>query len=130
MAKSRVRGWYLILAMYMLLLGVSGVAFIAPSMTTREGRWGVGLALANLTLVVLGAGVTAAGYRRGERWAWWLVLATGLLYGLPMTVIDLYLVGWMGPVTVLEFLLLALWVTGLVLGYGPIFRRVDGATRP
>lgn len=55
-----VRGWPLVLAMYTLLLGVSGVAFLAPTLDTREGRWGVGLALANLTVVALGAGITSS----------------------------------------------------------------------
>jgi hypothetical protein len=90
-----VRGWALILAMYLLLLGVSGVGFLAPPLETREGRWGVGLALANLTLVGLGIGVTLFGYRRGERWAWWLVLLTGLGYGVPMTWIDHRHAGWL-----------------------------------
>jgi hypothetical protein len=111
-----VRGWQLIQAFYILLLGVSGVAFLAPPLESREGRWGVGLALANLVLVLLGSGITWFGYRRGERWAWWLVLATGLFYGLPMTVIDHVQVGWMGPVSLLEFGLLALWALGLTLG--------------
>lgn len=117
-----VRGWVLIVAFYLLLLGVSGVAFLAPSLATREGRWGVGLALANLTLVFLGTGVTWFAYRRGERWAWWLVFATGAGYGLPMTLIDHLQVGWMGPVSVLEFSLLGLWAAGLLLGARPILR--------
>src|SRR5438309_490529 len=83
-----VRGWTLIQAFYALLLGVSGIALLAPSLETREGRWGVGLALANLTLVLFGSAVTWFAYRRGERWAWWLVLVSGLCYGLPMTLID------------------------------------------
>jgi len=113
-------GWQLIQAFYVLLLGVSAVGFLAPPLDTREGRWGVGLALANLTLVVLGAAVTWFAYRRGQRWAWWIVLATGICYGLPMTAIDHVVVGWMGPVSVLEFLLVALWATGLALGSRPI----------
>lgn len=121
-----MRGWVLILAFYVLLLGVCGVAFLAPPLGTREGRWGVGLALANLTVVVLGASVTWFAYRRGERWSWWLVLATGLCYGLPMTMIDHVQVGWMGPVSVLEFLLLALWAAGLLLGHRTIFEELPG----
>ncbi len=117
------RGWPLIQAFYLLLLGVSGVALLAPPLDTREGRWAVGLALANLTLVLLGVGVTWFAYRRGERWAWWLVLATGLCYGVPMTLIDHVQVGWMGPVSILEFLLLALWAAGLLLGYKPLFEK-------
>jgi len=109
-------GWPLIQTFYALLLGVSAVGFLAPPLETREGRWGVGFALANLTLVLLGSAVTWFAYRRRQRWAWWTVLATGLCYGLPMTVIDHVLVGWMGPVSVLEVLLLALWATGLTLG--------------
>lgn len=123
-------GWQLIQAFYVLLLGVSAVGFLAPPLDTREGRWGVGLALANLTLVLLGAAVTWFAYRQRQRWAWWVVLATGLCYGLPMTAIDHLVVGWMGPVSVLEFLLLALWATGLMLGSRAIFggrRETDGA---
>ena len=111
-----VRGWTLIQAFYALLLGVSGIALLAPSLETREGRWGVGLALANLTLVLFGSAVTWIAYRRGELWAWWLVLVSGLCYGLPMTLMDHVFVGWMGPVSVLELLLTALCATGLVLG--------------
>jgi hypothetical protein len=55
--------------------------------------------------------------------AWWLVLATGLCYGLPMTLIDHLQVGWMGPVSVLELVLLAVWAIGLILGYGSIFKK-------
>jgi hypothetical protein len=110
-------GWPVVLTFYLLLLGVSGVGVLAPPLTTREGRWGVGLALANLTLVILGVGVTWFAYRPGRRWAWWLVLATGLCYGLPMTLIDHLQVGWMGPVSLLELLLLALWALGLGLGH-------------
>jgi hypothetical protein len=106
-----------------LLLGVSGVAFLAPPLDTPEGRWGVGLALANVVVVLLGTGITWFGYRRGEPWAWWLVLATGLCYGLPMTVIDHVQVGWMGPVSLLEFALLTLWVVGLMLGRTPILMK-------
>lgn len=122
-SEVTTRGWWLILTFYLLLLGVSGIAFLAPSLDSREGRWGVGLALANLTLVVIGAGVTWFAYRRGEKWAWWLVFATGACYGIPMTVIDHVKVGWLGPVSILEFLLLSLWATGLLLGYARIFRR-------
>jgi hypothetical protein len=118
-----VRGWSLIQTFYVLLLGVSGVAFLAPPLDTREGRWGVGLALANVVVVLLGTGITWFGYRRGEPWAWWLVLATGLCYGLPMTVIDHVQVGWMGPVSLLEFALLTLWVVGLMLGRTPILMK-------
>ena len=121
------RGWLFVQVFYILLLGVSAVAFLAPPLDTREGRWGVGLALANLTLVLLGAGVTWFAYRRGERWAWWLVLATGLCYGLPMTLIDHMQVGWMGPVSALEFLLLALWLVGLLLGWRSIFGQERGS---
>ena len=113
----RTRGWWLIQTFYLLLLGVSGVGFLSPSLATREGRWGVGLALANLALVILGTGVIWFAYRAGQPWAWWLVLTTGLCYGLPMTLIDHLWVGWMGPVSFLEFLLLALWAVGLGLGY-------------
>jgi len=109
-------GWQLIQTFYLLLLGVSAVGFIAPPLDTREGRWGVGLALANLTLVLLGAAVTWFAYRRRQRWAWWVVLVTGLCYGLPMTLIDHLQAGWLGPVSVLEFLLLTLWATGLLFG--------------
>ncbi len=119
-------GWQLIQAFYVLLLGVSAVGFLAPPLDTREGRWGVGLALANLTLVLLGAAVTRFAYRQRQRWAWWVVLATGLCYGLPMTLIDHLQVGWMGPVSVLEFLLLALWATGLMLGSRTIFEGSRG----
>lgn len=115
-STSSTPGWQLILTFYVLLLGVSAVGFLAPSLDTRAGRWGVGLALANLTLVVLGTAVTWFAYRQRERWAWWVVLATLLCYGIPMTLIDHLLVGWMGPASVLEFLLLALGTTGLVLG--------------
>lgn len=115
-STSATPGWQLILTFYVLLLGVSAVGFLAPSLNTREGRWGVGLALANLTLVLLGAAVTWFAYRRRQRWAWWAVLVTILCYGFPMTLIDHLLVGWMGPVSVLELLLLALGATGLVLG--------------
>jgi len=125
------RGWWLIQVFYVLLLGVSGVAFLAPPLDTREGRWAVGLALANLTLVLLGTGVTWFGYWPGERWAWWFVLATGLCYGLPMTLIDHVQVGWMGPASVLEFLLLGLWAAGLLLGRRSMFEKprscADGA---
>ncbi|MGH8533980.1 MAG: hypothetical protein ACREV1_14965, partial [Gammaproteobacteria bacterium] len=62
--------WQLIQTFYVLLLGVSGVGFLAPPLDTREGRWGVGLALANLTLVLLGAAVTRFAYRQRQRWAW------------------------------------------------------------
>jgi hypothetical protein len=62
----RTRGWWLIQIFYLLLLGVSGVGLVAPSLTTREGRWGVGLALANLALVILGSGVTWFAYRPGQ----------------------------------------------------------------
>jgi len=120
-------GWQLILAFYLVLLGVSGVALLAPPLATREGRWGVGLALANLTLVLVGAAVTRFAYRRRQRWAWWVVLATGLCYGIPMTLIDHANVGWMGPVSVLELLLLALWAAGLVLGSKAIFTRAHDA---
>lgn len=126
---AQTPGWQLIQAFYVLLLGVSAVGFLAPPLGTREGRWGVGLALANLTLVVLGVAVTWFAYRQGQRWAWWVVLATGLCYGLPMTAIDHVVVGWMGPVSVLEFLLLALWAAGLALGSRAILgvrRGVDG----
>jgi len=109
-------GWQLIQAFYLLLLGVSAVGLLAPPLDTREGRWGVGLALANLTLVLTGAAVTRFAYRQRQRWAWWVILATGLCYGLPMTLIDHLHVGWMGPVSVLEFLLLFLWASGLLLG--------------
>ena len=102
---------------------MSGVGLLAPSLGTREGRWGVGLALANLTVVILGAGVTWFAYRPGQRWAWWLVLATGLCYGLPMTLIDYLQVGWMGSVSVLELVLLAVWAVGLILGYESIFKK-------
>ncbi len=115
-STSSTPGWQLILTFYVLLLGVSAVGFLAPSLDTREGRWGVGLALANLTLVLLGTAVTWFAYRQRERWAWWVVLATLLCYGLPMTLIDLLLAGWMGPVSVLEFLLLTTGTTGVVLG--------------
>jgi hypothetical protein len=118
-----VRGWPLIQTFYVLLLGVSGVAFLAPPLDTREGRWGVGLALANAVVVLLGTGITWFGYRRGEPWAWWLVLATGLCYGLPMTVVDHVQVGWMGPVSLLEFALLTLWGVGLMLGRTPILMK-------
>lgn len=124
-STESTRGWWLIQVFYLLMLGVSGVGILAPSLDTREGRWGVGLALANLTLVIVGSGVSWFAYRRGEKFAWWLVLTTGLCYGLPMTVIDHLKVGWMGPVSVLELLLLALWAAGLLLGYGPIFRKVQ-----
>jgi hypothetical protein len=117
------RGWWLIQTFFVLLLGVSGVGLLAPSLATREGRWGVGLALANLTVVILGAGVSWFAYRLGQRWAWWLVLATGLCYGLPMTLIDHLQVGWMGPVSVLELMLLAVWAVGLILGYESIFKK-------
>lgn len=119
-------GWQLIQTFYVLLLGVSAVGFLAPSLDTREGRWGVGLALANLTLVFLGAAVTWFAYRQRQRWAWWVVLATLLCYGVPMTLIDHLFVGWMGPVSVLEFLLLVLGATGLVLGSRPILRQSRG----
>lgn len=119
-------GWQLIQTFYVLLLGVSAVGFLAPPLDTREGRWGVGLALANLTLVLLGVAVTRFAYRRRRRWAWWVVLATGLCYGLPMTLIDHLKVGWLGPASVLEFLLLAVWATGLVLGSRAIFERSPG----
>ena len=115
-STSSTPGWQLILTFYVLLLGVSAVGFLAPSLDTREVRWGVGLGLANLTLVLLGTAVTWFAYRQRERWAWWVVLATLLCYGFPMTLIDHLLVGWMRPVSVLEFLLLALGATGLVLG--------------
>lgn len=39
---STTSGWWLIQAFYFLLLGVSGVGLLAPSLATREGRWGVG----------------------------------------------------------------------------------------
>lgn len=123
-------GWQLILSFYVLLLGVSAVGFLAPPLDTREGRWGVGLALANLTLVVVGAAVTRFAYRQRQPWAWWVVLVTGLCYGLPMTLIDHLNVGWMGPVSILELLLLALWAAGLMLGSRAIFeerRRGDDA---
>lgn len=126
-AAAGTPGWQLIQAFYLLLLGVSGVGFLAPPLGTREGRWGVGLALANLTLVVLGVAVTRFAYRRGERWAWWVVLATGLCYGLPMTAIDHLVVGWMGLVSALESILLALWATGLALGVRPILGVRRGA---
>lgn len=116
-------GWWLIQVFYLLLLGVSGVGLLAPPLSTREGRWGAGLALANLALVILGTGITWFAYRLGASWAWWLVLATGLCYGLPMTLIDHLQVGWMGPVSFLEFLLLALWAVGLGLGHELPFRR-------
>ena len=119
-------GWQLIQTFYLLLLGVSAVGFLAPPLDTREGRWGVGLALANLTLVLLGAAITWFAYRQRQRWAWWVVLATGLCYGLPMTLIDHIHVGWMGPVSVLEFLLLALWATGLIFGSRTMFRGGRG----
>ena len=128
-AQRSTRGWWLILIFYLLLLGVSGIAFLAPPLDTREGRWGVGLALANLTLVVVGLGVSWFAYRRGEKWAWWAVFATGICYGVPMTVIDHAKVGWMGPVSYLEFLLLGLWAAGLILGYARIFRKPDQALR-
>ena len=115
--RRSTRGWWLIQGFYLLLLGVSGVGLLAPSVATREGRWGVGLALANLTLVIVGTGVTWFAYRTGQRWAWWVVLATGLVYGLPMTLIDHIQVGWMGPVSILEFLLLSLWAVGLGLAH-------------
>lgn len=115
--RRTVRGWWLIQGFYLLLLGVSGVGLLAPSLATREGRWGVGLALANLALVIAGSGVTWFAYRTGQRWAWWVVLATGLVYGLPMTLIDHVQVGWMGPVSILEFLLLGLWAVGLGLAH-------------
>ncbi len=123
-------GWQLIQTFYVLLLGVSAVGFLAPPLDTREGRWGVGLALANLTLVLLGVAVTRFAYRQRQQWAWWVVLATGLCYALPMTVIDHLLVGWMGAVSVLELLLLILWATGLLLGSSVIFgahRETDDA---
>jgi hypothetical protein len=113
----------LIQTAYVFLLGVSGVAFMAPPLDTREGRWGVGLALANLTLVLLATGVTWFAYRRGERWAWWLVLATLLCYGLPMTLIDHLQVGWMGPTSILELVLLALLAGGLLRGRAAVFGR-------
>ena len=119
---KRTRGWPLVMATYGLLLGVSGVALLAPPLESREGRWGAGLALANLTLVVLGLGVTWFAYRRGERWAWWLVLLTGICYGLPMTWIDHRHAGWMGAASVLEFVILTLWATGLTLGYSSCIR--------
>ena len=122
-AASSTPGWQLILTFYVLLLGVSAVGFLAPSLDTREGRWGVGLALANLALVLLGTAVTWFAYRQRERWAWWVVLATLLCYGFPMTLIDHVVVGWMGPVSVLEFLLLALGTTGLVLGSRAVLGR-------
>ncbi len=115
-STSSTPGWQLILMFYVLLLGVSAVGFLAPSLDTREGRWGIGLALANLTLVLLGTAVTWFAYRQRERWAWWVVLSTLLCYGLPMTLIDHLLLGWMGPVSVLEFLLVALGAAGLALG--------------
>lgn len=74
-------------------------------------------------MVVLGSGVTWFAYRRGARWAWWLVAATGLCYGVPMTLIDHLQVGWMGPVSVLELSLLALWAAGPALGGRTILRR-------
>lgn len=120
---SATPGWPLILTFYVLLLGVSAVGFLAPSLDTREGRWGVGLALANLTLVLLGSALTWFAYRRRERWAWWAVLATLLCYGVPMTLIDHVLVGWQGPVSVLEFVLLFLGATGLVLGSRAIWGK-------
>lgn len=115
-ALTPTPGWQLIQTFYLLLLGVSAVGFLAPPLSTREGRWGVGLALANMTLVLLGTAVTWFAYRRRMRWAWWLVLATGLCYGIPMTLLDHLQVGWMGPVSILEFLLLFLWATGLMVG--------------
>ena len=118
-------GWQLIQTFYVLLLGVSAVGFVAPPFATREGRWGLGLALANLTLVLIGAAVTWFAYRQRQRWAWWVVLATGLCYGVPMTVIDHLLVGWMGPVSVLELLLLTLWAAGLLLGARAILGRPE-----
>ena len=118
----RTRGWWLIQIFYLLLLGVSGVGLVAPSLTTREGRWGVGLALANIALVILGSGVTWFAYRPGQPWAWWLVLTSGLCYGIPMTLIDHLQVGWMGPVSFLELLLLILWAVGLGLGHQVAFQ--------
>jgi len=47
-------GWTLVQTFYVLLLGVSAVGFLSPFLDTREGRWGVGLALANFTLVLVG----------------------------------------------------------------------------
>jgi len=115
------RGWQLIQMIYLLLLGVSAIGFLAPSLETREGRWGVGLAFANLALVILGTAVTWFAYRQHQRWVWWVVLATGLCYGVPMTLIDHIQVGWIGPVSILEFLLLTLWGTGLILGSKTMF---------
>jgi len=122
-SRPATPGWPLILTFYLLLLGVSAVGFLAPSLHTREGRWGVGLALANFTLVVLGTALTWFAYRQGERWAWWAVLATLLCYGFPMTLIDHLLAGWLGPVSVLEFVLLFLGATGLVLGSRAIWGK-------
>jgi hypothetical protein len=123
-------GWQLIFTFYVLLLGVSAVSFLAPPLDTREGRWGVGLALANLTLVIVGIAVTRFAYMQREPWAWGVVLATGLCYGLPLTLIDHLKVGWMGLVSILEWLLLALWAAGLLLGSRAIFegsRETDNA---
>jgi hypothetical protein len=45
-----------------------------------------------------------------------------------MTLIDHFQVGWMGPVSVLEFMLLAVWAVGLFLGYKQTFKnRAAGA---
>jgi hypothetical protein len=43
-----------------------------------------------------------------------------------MTLIDHVQVGWMGPVSVLEFLLLALWATGLMVGSRAMFEGSRG----
>ena len=129
-ATSATPGWQLIVVFYVLLLGVSAVGFLAPPLSTREGRWGVGLALANLALVLLGIAVTWFAYRQRERWAWWVVLATLLCYGLPMTLIDHLFAGWMGPASVLELLLLALGATGLVLGSGVILGKSSSGDGP
>lgn len=120
---ARTPGWQLIQAFYVLLLGVSAVGFLAPPLDTREGRWGVWARAREPHTRASGRGRNTVCLSPASALG---VVATGLCYGLPMTLIDHLQVGWMGLVSVLEFLLLALWATGLMLGSRTIFEGSRG----
>lgn len=56
--------------------------------TTRTGRHLVAGALALATLSLVTLGLTLGPLRRGDRWAWWTVLAPILTVAIPIAALD------------------------------------------
>jgi hypothetical protein len=71
------------------VLGVS-VALVSQeaSWDTAVGRRLWAGALANVSLVILALAIVLGPLRRGETWAFWVVLVPIAIYGIPILVID------------------------------------------